>query len=187
MLSQIGQKPPSDFADPVGMLEDCHRRIRFFLKALTEATKLPPGLELSPIRRSAMQKALDYFREAAPKHTADEEESLFPRLRNHAHAHTVEGTLHTLAWEHACVEMEHHEIDELGRSWLATGTITETESGRLRDLLEGLNVVYERHIATEEREVFPVARRELSDSEKLRMGEEMAQRRGLTTRDSSHG
>ena len=31
--------------------------------------------------RVALESALRYFREAAPKHTADEEESLFPRLR----------------------------------------------------------------------------------------------------------
>jgi hypothetical protein len=31
--------------------------------------------------RAALETALRYFREAAPKHTADEEESRFPRLR----------------------------------------------------------------------------------------------------------
>jgi HEAT repeat protein len=31
--------------------------------------------------RAALESALRYFRESAPKHTADEEESLFPRLR----------------------------------------------------------------------------------------------------------
>ena len=31
--------------------------------------------------RNSLETALRYFREAAPKHTADEEESLFPRLR----------------------------------------------------------------------------------------------------------
>jgi len=31
--------------------------------------------------RAALESALRYFREAAPKHTADEEESLFPRMR----------------------------------------------------------------------------------------------------------
>jgi hypothetical protein len=31
--------------------------------------------------RNALETALKYFREAAPMHTADEEESLFPLLR----------------------------------------------------------------------------------------------------------
>jgi len=38
-------------------------------RELTEETRCSPDL------------ALRYFREAAPKHTADEEESLFPRVR----------------------------------------------------------------------------------------------------------
>jgi hypothetical protein len=36
---------------------------------------------LNEEQRGAFEAALRYFREAAPKHTADEEESLFPRLR----------------------------------------------------------------------------------------------------------
>lgn len=34
MAITIGDKPDRDFNDPIGMLEDCHRRIEKFLDVL---------------------------------------------------------------------------------------------------------------------------------------------------------
>jgi hemerythrin superfamily protein len=79
MPIQIGAKTHS-FADPTGLLSDCHRRIKMFLGTLEAVAKTidePP----SENTRQALLGSLRYFAEAAPKHTADEEESLFPRLR----------------------------------------------------------------------------------------------------------
>src|SRR5579864_2122594 len=79
MPVQIGAKAHS-FSDPTGLLSDCHRRIEMFLGSLqrvADAIDRP----LTEEARSALESALRYFRESAPKHTADEEESLFPRLR----------------------------------------------------------------------------------------------------------
>src|SRR5690348_5412736 len=81
MLLQIGQKPESDFREPIGMLEDCHKRILFFLKNLVRVASEAGSEPLIPSQRDVLQKALRYFRESAPRHNADEEESLFPRLR----------------------------------------------------------------------------------------------------------
>src|SRR5215467_13284459 len=79
MPVQIGAKAYS-FADPTGLLSDCHRRVEMFLGALEAVAKLidqPPTEEA----RQSLAGALRYFAQAAPKHTADEEESLFPRMR----------------------------------------------------------------------------------------------------------
>ena len=78
---QIGQKPSPTFAQPLELLSDCHRRVESFLRALILVAEQARGGTLNPIQREGLQTALRYFREAAPKHTADEEESLFPRLR----------------------------------------------------------------------------------------------------------
>src|SRR5262252_10900664 len=78
----IGAKRESDFTDPIGMLGDCHRRIEMFLNVLVRVAEQARGDALNAEQRGALESALRYFREAAPKHTADEEESLFPRLRN---------------------------------------------------------------------------------------------------------
>src|SRR5690348_4601042 len=80
MPVQIGAKA-HNFSNPTGLLSDCHRRIEMLLGALQAVAKTI-GQPLTEETAQALTAALRYFREAAPKHTADEEESLFPRLRN---------------------------------------------------------------------------------------------------------
>src|ERR1044072_5942127 len=79
MPVQIGQRAES-FSNPLGLLTDCHRRIEMFLRALTTVAGKSDGA-LDAEQRDALEKSLTYFRDAAPKHPADEEESLFPRMR----------------------------------------------------------------------------------------------------------
>src|SRR6476659_9324307 len=79
MPVQIGAKAHS-FSDPTGLLSDCHRRIEMFLGSLQRIADVIDR-PLTEEARSALESGLRYFRESAPKHTADEEESLFPRLR----------------------------------------------------------------------------------------------------------
>jgi len=76
----IGKKVGSDYSNPLGLLSDCHRRIEQFLGVLIKVTGQVRGAELNEDQRNGLQVALRYFREAAPKHTRDEEESLFPRI-----------------------------------------------------------------------------------------------------------
>jgi hemerythrin-like domain-containing protein len=77
----IGAKPESNFTNPIGLLTDCHRRIERFLSVLLQVSTTARGGELTLEQRTALETALRYFHDAAPKHTADEEQSLFPRLR----------------------------------------------------------------------------------------------------------
>ena len=81
MAIQIGAKPDSGFDDPIGMLKDCHRRIESFLGILCVVVERAQGRSLTGEERDAVQAALQYFRSGGQRHTADEEESLFPRLR----------------------------------------------------------------------------------------------------------
>lgn len=180
-MVEIGQKPLSDFADPIGMLEDCHQRIHLFLRSLGTLSEIPARTPLSTAQRDALQKTLQYFRESAPKHSADEEESLFPRLKamDCHQARELAHTLRALEWDHATTHMEQTEIDIIGCHWLNVGEIEEAQQGRLRQLVEALSVHYTRHIAVEERDVFTAARALLSHSEKRNIGHEMAGRRGL--------
>src|SRR5215470_13356046 len=79
MPVQIGAKAHS-FTDPTGLLSDCHRRVEMFLGSLAAVAQIIDQ-PLTGETRQALEAALRYFSEAAPKHTADEEDSLFPRLR----------------------------------------------------------------------------------------------------------
>lgn len=182
MLLQIGQKPESDFHQPIGMLEDCHKRILFFLKNLIKVASEADAQALDASRRITLEKALKYFREAAPRHTADEEESLFPRLRQIADPEIDEALekIDRLENEHRWADEQHLEVDAICRRWLETGSMSAGDREQLAGILDRLLGFYERHIRMEEAEVFSVARKLLSDAGKESIGEEMARRRGLT-------
>lgn len=181
MLMQIGQKPESDFSEPIGMLEDCHKRIIYFLKSLVNVAETTTSSPLDGSQREALQKALRYFREAAPRHTADEEESLFPRLRQLEipEFHAVMTQLDNLEADHLKADIQHTDVEAIGSLWLLQGTLEENDRKRLRTLLGDLVHHYQRHIALEENEIFSVAKKVLSSSDKNCLGTEMARRRGI--------
>ncbi len=177
----IGGKPESDFTDPMGLLTDCHRRIERFLSVLVQVSAQARGGPLSEDRRAALETALRYFREAAPKHTADEEETLFPRLRplENPEVRAVLAQVEALEAQHAEADRRHAEVDRLGAAWLAAGMLSEADAARLSSLVAELAELYRGHIAVEEGEVFPAASAALGDAERHAMGSEMAARRGL--------
>ena len=178
----IGAKRESDFTDPIGMLGDCHRRIEMFLNVLVRVAEQAHGEALNEEQRGALETALRYFREAAPKHTADEEESLFPRLRQIESA-DVRALMARIAWleeEHVCADQNHAEVDNLGKLWLRDGTLPPEQASRLLTLLHQLRDLYRHHIATEDNEVFPTARAALSSADREAIGGEMASRRSAS-------
>jgi hemerythrin-like domain-containing protein len=161
-------------------MTDCHRRVEKFLLVLARAGELQ-GRLLSNEERDALETALRYFREAAPKHTEDEERSLFPRLRNleFLGIGTVLALLDDLERDHSFAQSWHQELDELGRRWLAAGSLPAAEAVRFQDLARELVRLYQDHIHIEEQRVFPVAAERLPPGELRVIGEEMAARRGL--------
>ncbi len=177
----IGAKPESTFEDPIGLLGDCHRRIERFLSILVRVTAEVCGNPLSDEQRTAFETALKYFREAAPKHSADEEESLFPRLRGMKlpELQALHSKLDQLEEDHACAEKAHDEVERLGGLWLEAGSLTPEQASLLSSLLEEVSELYRGHIAVEEGEVFPLAEAVLSAPERKAIGMEMALRRGL--------
>jgi hemerythrin-like domain-containing protein len=180
----IGAKPESNFADPIGLLTDCHRRVERFLSVLVQVGAQAHGGPLTDEQRTALETSLRYFREAAPKHTADEEQSLFPRLRalDRPELEAVLAKVDSLEKDHTEAEKSHAEVDRLGQAWLAAGSLTPADAERFSLLAGGLADLYRDHIALEEREVFPVAAAVLGKPERDAMGGEMAARRGLPPR-----
>lgn len=177
----IGGKPESTFANPIGLLGDCHRRIERFLSVLIQVASGARGGPLSEEQRNSWGTALRYFREAAPKHTADEEDSLFPRLRriNRPEAQELLARVDTLEQEHIRAGKAHDEVDRLGRLWLDEGSLSPERTARLSAALAQLSELYRRHIAMEDGEVFPLAAAALPAAELQAIGGEMASRRGL--------
>lgn len=182
MLMQIGQKPDSAFDEPIGLLEDCHKRILHFIRTLSTLAESDASEPLNPADRESLVRSLRYFREAAPRHNADEEESLFPLVRRHADAYRCEMLvcLASLVNDHRWAGQLHCEMDAIGSRWLAAGTLRPNDRMRLRSLTHSLSNFYASHIVMEERDLFPAARGMLSPAEKQRLGKEIAERHGVT-------
>ena len=177
MPVQIGGKTHS-FSEPTGLLSDCHRRIEMFLGSLV---RVAPLLEkpLDADMHTAMETSLRYFREAAPKHTADEEESLFPRLRSlrNPEVEAALGTLDPLERDHRRADLLHALVARLGRKCLDAGSLSSEDAREFAHAVAELASIYKEHIRIEDDLVFPVAGRLLSAAEKAAIADEMAARR----------
>jgi hemerythrin-like domain-containing protein len=177
----IGKKTESDYSNPLGLLSDCHRRIEQFLDALIKVTSQARGAALNEDQRQALEVALRYFREAAPKHTLDEEESLFPRMHasGDERARSAISLLDELHADHERADAGHAEIEALGSRWLSEGALSSESTDRLSEVLDQLHSTYKNHIAIEDQRVFPLAGQILTDADLAAVGREMATRRSI--------
>ena len=177
MPVQIGANV-HNFSDPTGLLSDCHRRIEMFLGSLEAVAKVI-DCPLTDETGRALASALRYFREAAPKHTSDEEESLFPRLRqvHHPDIQSALARLDSLEEEHRRAAPLHAEIERLGQRCLSTGSLSPGEAEAFRKAVATLVSMYQQHISIEDGLVFPLAARLLSQTDRVAIANEMATRR----------
>jgi hemerythrin-like domain-containing protein len=181
MLVKIGQSADHGFDEPLGLLSDCHRRIEQFLGALITITEARKGQELAPADRRALEGALQYFRTAAPRHSADEEDSLFPRLRacEAAEARAAMQAVDRLEADHRVADEHHQAVDTLGRRWLEAGSLVADDVAALTGHLKALERLYRAHIRAEDGELFPAAGKVLTASDLEAIGREMAARRNV--------
>ena len=181
----IGAPPEHTLDQPIGLLGDCHRRIERFLDTLIRVTEVIGSDPLTPEARHALETALRYFRDAGPMHTEDEEESLFPRLRQLAdgvgesaekatHALTI---VQRLQADHEKADKRHLAIDAIGRRWLEAGTLPADQVQQLQSELRDLRGFYTAHLAAEDNELFPLSESLLDQTQLNEMGREMAARR----------
>ena len=175
MAIQIGAKPDSGFDDPIGMLKDCHRRIESFLGILCIVVNRAQGRTLTTEEREAVKAALQYFRTGGQRHTADEEESLFPRLRK-SDAKAFE--------EIDRLEVDHHEANDLHASverlystWIESGALGAEDAQQLHAETARLKQLYFDHIHVEETVVFARASQVLNSQAIAAIGTEFRFRR----------
>lgn len=169
------------FDEPLALLSDCHRRIERFMSVLRSVFHQAGGRSLNDEERRVAEAALTYFRTAAPRHTADEEESLFPLLRASGQppARDAMQTVERLESDHEAADANHAQVDRLYRLWIDRGSLDENERRDLGRALGALSEMYKQHIEVEDREIFPLAGRLLSLEQLAGVGKEMAARRGL--------
>jgi hemerythrin-like domain-containing protein len=178
---QINASPQHGFDEPLGLLSDCHRRVERFLDAMIRAVETSRDGVPAPGISAGLEAALRYFREAAPRHTADEEDSLFPRMlaAGGPRAAAAAEVIARLNAQHEAAEALHGAVDALSHRWLAEGRLPASDLARLRARLLQLRTIYEEHIAVEDHNLFPLAASMLDADALVGVGREMALRRGL--------
>lgn len=170
---QIGAKPDAGFEDPIGMLKDCHRRIEQFLGILCVVAERARGRAMTGEESAAVQAAVTYFRVGGKRHNADEEESLFPRMRATGDTEDTSELEH----EHRDADVLHRRVEDLYADWLAQGALDAEKAQELSAATEALRRQYAQHIEREETVVFPRAARTLAQEAIAEIGREFRARR----------
>lgn len=160
-----------DPTDPVGLLLDCHQRIRHFL-GMAQRLASAREVEAQAVQLGA-ESVARYFEKALPLHSADEDESVLPRLEQEG----IECESERMRAEHAEI---HALLDVLLPLWkLLIDRPGKLESLRpqLREPTQALAALFERHLAHEEAELFPRVRQSLDESIRRTIFREMRARR----------
>lgn len=171
MNSLIGGAPAPTFDDPLEMLLACHGRIQAQCATLHKLLAHLPQHGGDTQAQQAARAILRYFDTAGRHHHDDEEKDLFPLLRA-----TSDSTAHALV---ARLLDEHKEMDA---AWQQLRPyLTELADGKSAVLdataAEHFIDVYDRHIALENSELLPLAKRLLTATQLLTLGKSMAARR----------
>jgi pyridoxamine 5'-phosphate oxidase len=172
--------PGAGFDQPLALWRACHERVRRMIGLIQ---RLAAHLETSSIDTDARTTATSihrYFDEAAPRHHEDEEEDLFPRLRNRLErldpeqAKKVTDALATLEADHKDLSAMWHMLRE---------PLAHIEHGKAATLDEATIALfvsrYRAHMEIEETIIEPALKRLLTKRDIEAIGKTMAQRRGV--------
>jgi iron-sulfur cluster repair protein YtfE (RIC family) len=173
MLTRLGAPAAPD--DAVGLLLECHERIRSFL-ALARRVAEAGAAELDAVPEAAA-RVHRYFTEALPLHAQDEEESILPRLR---------GLDPLVDAELAVMKREHGEHERPLAVLTAACAELAREPARLPALAPEvarataeLERHFTEHLHREETVIFPAIRRLLSPTQDAAIMRELRARRGV--------
>ena len=176
MTSPLFDSVPG-FDQPIAVLKHCHDKIR---KQLTTLQNLLGHLGQNgntPEAQQAAKAVLQYFNKAAHLHHDDEEQDLMPMLQATATGEDA-ALLATLVPD---ILADHQRMDQ---AWLtlrpeldaiAAGTDSQLSHDGVRDYV----AAYQAHMAKEEGQLAPMAKRLFSAQQMEQLGTAMQRRRGI--------
>jgi hemerythrin-like domain-containing protein len=165
-------KTAPSFDHPLEMLLACHGKI---LQQCDTLRKLSLRLTMSGCDVQVQQAAagiLRYFDTAGQFHHQDEEENLFPALRNCPSVNI--DLLQKLLFEHISLLSVWHDLRKV-LIQLSAGENVLPETTLIEEFIN----CYTKHIITENNELLPLAARLLSEQQLALIGRKMAERRGV--------
>jgi hemerythrin-like domain-containing protein len=175
--------PPSGFACPLDLWSACHdrgRRVAFLLHRLFRHLVEHGPSDATRVTAAEVQR---YLTEAAPRHHADEDLDLFPRLQRRldgrgadiADAESAAEALQRLAQEHERIESLWAPLRG-ALEQVRERPATAAQCALADDFIDR----FLPHHALEEEVILPVARRALNGEDLAAIGAAMAARRGTT-------
>lgn len=176
-LTVLGTQPSrSAEEDPVGLLLECHTRIRTFI-SLARKVAMQADVPVEQLHEAAA-RVRRYFTQAYPLHVLDEDTTLEPLLMA-CGDEPVKQALHTLHAQHRAldplVDALVDRCEALLRGEGELRTVRE-EIGRAAGALHG---EMEQHLSLEEAEVMPAARKLFGATERATLLRAIRDRRAL--------
>jgi hemerythrin-like domain-containing protein len=173
-MISIRSSPLVTLDTPIDHLDACHRRIEERLNTLE---RVGPHLCDRPDEaRAALQAVFWFFDSSGVTHTADEEESFFPRLIPKMSPADREW-LAALEADHLHAESLYDRLKSLVAN-LPAQPGPAHQAAYIEAAAE-LCAHYRAHIRREDERFSPLSRQHLSDADLHRISVEMKQRRGL--------
>lgn len=179
MFVKLTTKPGRDTGpatDPVAMLLACHVRIRDHLAL---AKRLVDAVEPSPDEvTEAAAALLRYFGQALPLHILDEDVTLREALMmGQPLADEAVRAITTMTAEHSVIEPM---IDEAMKQWRPLTEqphlLPQLRQELTRDTLR-LSTLLEAHLSAEEKQIFPLIHKLLTEDERTELARRMRERR----------
>ena len=172
------QSKPSTLSDPLAHLLACHRRIEERLATLERAAEHLNDRTGAAL--VAFRSVFEFMDSAGVLHTADEEESLFPRLMP-ALERGERTYLAGLEHDHTAAHLIYTEL----KAKLELVQTCPSARAGVQGLVERLTELYRRHIASEDEVLQAYARRSLSSAQLDEIAAEMRLRRATPPASAS--
>ncbi len=160
------------------MLLACHQRIRNFtaIAARLADAQAAAAAEVA----NAAEAVHRYYSIALPLHEADENESVYPRLRRNLSDEQERASLQAMVDQHGPID---EVVARLLPRWAALKDSPEKLAACAAELHSDaarLHELWREHLALEEAIVFPLIRSRLGPDDLRAIHAEMKQRRGIS-------
>ena len=159
------------------MLLACHQRIRHFTEIAVRIAEAHDAT--GPEIANAAEAVHRYFSIALPLHEADENDSVYPRLRRNLIDVKERESLDVMVQQHGPIDEVIARLVPRWEQLSQSPARLSTHAAELRSDASRLQELWREHLALEEQVVFPLIRTRLTRADLEAIHAEMKRRRGL--------